>query len=194
MLDQLLALDASLFLRVNALPHPDWLTAVMAATSLVTRGAGLWLILGVGLVVSRRTDWAGAWRVLLALTVTSIAVSFPLKPTFDRTRPHVAEAPIVVAGTPPTTPSFPSGHAATSAAGAYALSRVWPGAALPLWSGALLVAASRVYLGAHYPLDVTVGLLVGLACAYFVTGGLMYRRVSAPSSPGREPSGRPARP
>ena len=175
MLDQLLVLDASLFLRVNALPHPDWLTAVMASTSLVTRGAGLWLILGVALAVSRRTDWGGAWRVLLALTVTSIAVSSLLKPTFDRTRPHVGEAPIFVAGTPPTTPSFPSGHAATSAAGAYALSKVWPAAALPLWSAALLVALSRLYLGAHYPLDVIMGLVVGLVCAYFVTGGMVYR-------------------
>ena len=193
-LDQLLALDASLFLRINALPHPTWLMAVMTAISLVTRGAVLWFILTIGLLVSHRTDWSGVWRVLLALIVTSIAVSSLMKPTFDRTRPHVTEAIIVVAGAAPATPSFPSGHAATSAAGAYALSRIWPGAALPLWSAALLVASSRVYLGAHYPLDVIVGLLVGLVCAYFVTGGMVYRSVSATLSLARGPSGQQGNP
>ncbi len=186
--DQLLALDASLFLRINALPHPNWLMTVMTAMSLVTRGAVLWLILSIGLLLSHRTDWSGVWRILLALMVTSIVVSSLMKPAFDRTRPNVTEAIIPVVGTTPTTPSFPSGHAATSAAGAYALSRIWPGAALPLWSATLLVASSRVYLGVHYPLDVIVGLFVGLACAYFVTGGMVYRSVSATSALVRGPS------
>ena len=61
--------------------------------------------------------------------------------------------------------SFPSGHAATSVAGAvilaYLLGR-WA------WGLAVLAAAvsySRVYVGVHYPLDVLAGAALGAAVA-----------------------------
>ncbi|TYC15849.1 phosphatase PAP2 family protein [Actinomadura syzygii] len=61
--------------------------------------------------------------------------------------------------------SFPSNHAAIAFAAAAALWAVnrWLGAAGTV--AAVLMAASRVWVGVHYPHDVAVGAIVGLALA-----------------------------
>lgn len=107
-----------------------------------------------------------------ALPLTFLAVllgdgiSGGLKFTFDRVRPSDRfddpEPLMPIAHTP----SFPSGHAATSFACAATLTRyVAPRIAVALYVLAALIAWSRVYVGAHYPLDVLAGAVLGLAIA-----------------------------
>jgi membrane-associated phospholipid phosphatase len=76
----------------------------------------------------------------------------------------------------PGTDSFPSGHAALASALAIAvflLARgTWwqrPAAVLGI-AVAVLVALSRVYLGVHYPTDVTASFLTAATGAVFLTG------------------------
>ena len=171
MLDALLEFDTYLFLLVNRLNRPDWLTAVMSFASTAGTYATAWLFLAL-FVIRRHTT--GVWHLILALLLTYSMVDLVLKPSFGRARPSLAHADVLNHTVVPSTASFPSGHAASAAAGAFALSRVWPRASSGLWGFALLISCSRVYLGMHYPADIFVGLIVGYGCAYFVTGGVVY--------------------
>jgi membrane-associated phospholipid phosphatase len=64
--------------------------------------------------------------------------------------------------------SFPSGHATTAFAFAFAVSSVWPPARVPMLVYAALIALSRLVLLAHHPSDVVAGALVGVIGAMFV--------------------------
>jgi undecaprenyl-diphosphatase len=79
--------------------------------------------------------------------------------------------------------SFPSGHAATSAAGAFALALIAPRAAPYLAALAGTIAFSRVYVGVHYPFDVLAGLAVGLAVAGVILGAVRLLRPTSEAPP-----------
>jgi len=74
--------------------------------------------------------------------------------------------------------SFPSNHATIAAAAAVGLTVAWR-RLLPWAAGlALLMAFSRVFVGAHYPHDVLAGLLLGAAVALAVVRLLEKRTTS----------------
>ena len=61
--------------------------------------------------------------------------------------------------------SFPSGHTLHSVAFSFILTAYYPMFAWFVWPFTVLVAASRIILGLHYPSDVIVGALIGLVTA-----------------------------
>jgi membrane-associated phospholipid phosphatase len=73
--------------------------------------------------------------------------------------------------------SFPSGHATTAFALAFAVSAVWPRARFAMAIYALLIAATRLVLLAHHPSDVVAGALVGVIGAMFVRYWFAARRL-----------------
>jgi undecaprenyl-diphosphatase len=87
-----------------------------------------------------------------------------------RQRPGTSEPGAVLRGdVPPSGASFPSGHVMLAAAIAVVVSTGLPAAWLWVpWLLVLTVAVSRVYVGAHNPLDVTAGLGAGM-----LIGGLL---------------------
>ena len=73
--------------------------------------------------------------------------------------------------------SFPSAHAITAFALAFAVSAVWPRARAAMIVYALLIAASRLVLLAHHPSDVVAGGLIGVVGAMAVRYWFAARRV-----------------
>ncbi len=64
--------------------------------------------------------------------------------------------------------SFPSAHAVTAAALAFAVSALWPRARVAMIVYALLIIGSRLVLLAHHPSDVTAGAVIGVVGAMLV--------------------------
>ena len=162
-------MDTSLLHYVIQLRRP-WLDDVMIfASALGSAGFVWWMFALIASVFPARR--AAAWRLLLVLGFTFALNDYLLKPIVARPRPFEVIADLRVIDAKPTSPSFPSGHAAMAIAGAIAGARMLPGAGWVLWPLAAIVAASRVYSGVHWPSDVVAGLALGLACAWFVLAG-----------------------
>ncbi|MEU2348815.1 phosphatase PAP2 family protein [Modestobacter sp. NPDC049651] len=156
--------------------RPGWLEAVLQ----VATAPGLSWVRGlvylpvlVWLAV-RRAWWTAAW-VLLAVALVSPLTS-ALKELVGRPRPQFADG-----GARYGSLSFPSGHssgvAALVCAGlvlawpllAPAARRAWTAAGIAL---ALLVGATRLWLGVHFASDVVGGWCVGVGWVLLVAAAL----------------------
>lgn len=148
---------AGLRLARTAGHSPDAERIVRAYSRLGQHGA-LWLALGaagMALDPARRSRWQ---RATAAVGLT-YAANQAIKLAVRRPRPQLADLPPLTET--PTQLSFPSAHAATSFAAARAFAGLVP--AGPLQIAAAAMAASRLYLGVHYPSDIVAGVVLGTA-------------------------------
>jgi PAP2 superfamily len=115
--------------------------------------------------------------IFLAIALPGLVVTV-VKRLIGRVRPSViGPFAYVPFSWRPDYASMPSGHATTAFAVAVALGALWPRARPLLWLYALVIAASRVIIAAHYPSDVIAGACVGgfgalIIRNYFAARGL----------------------
>jgi undecaprenyl-diphosphatase len=166
--ESLLAFDRAAGIWLAALLEHPWIDQVMLVASAIGAKGAVWIVLGLITWVSAPARGMKAWRLLLALGLAGLVTDAIVKPVVGRVRPFVDHVEYREIGVRPDTPSFPSGHAATAAAGALAFARIWPAAAIPAWTLAGVIAISRVALGVHFPSDVLAGFVLGALLARFV--------------------------
>lgn len=102
---------------------------------------------------------------LAATALVSLALYRTLKQATRRPRPCAANARIRAWVAPLDEFSFPSGHTLHAVAFTWVALAYFPGLAPLLVPFAVLVAASRVVLGLHYPSDVLAATVLGGALA-----------------------------
>ena len=171
--------DRSLYLHVNALArHTGWLhepASLFARYGVVLFAllllASWWRARRLGELNVTRALWSPI-AVLLA-----VAVNQPLVRHIAEARPYTAFPDALVLIGRSTDPAFPSDHGTMAGAVAAAV-------LLSTWRAgerrgarvlgvvtvllAVLLCVDRVYVGAHYPLDVVAGLVVGAVVATVV--------------------------
>ena len=64
--------------------------------------------------------------------------------------------------------SFPSNHAANICFISFFLSYIYSNRKKYFITLAILISISRVYIGVHYPVDIIVGGLIGMAVGYLI--------------------------
>jgi membrane-associated phospholipid phosphatase len=144
----------AIFARTHG--HARWAERAVSAFSRTGEHGAIWIALGLtgaALGPQQRQRWLKG----VVAVIDGYLLNYAIKLTVRRPRPEFE-------GLPPLTPtvsslSFPSAHATTSFAAARAFRGLLPARALYAVAGAF--AASRPYLGVHYPGDVAAGAVLG---------------------------------
>jgi decaprenylphosphoryl-5-phosphoribose phosphatase len=152
-------LDRALLRLVRTTGHTPARDRAVRSFSKAGEHGAAWLALGAAgaaIDARRRRSWLRADAVILA----SYVVNQLVKVAVRRHRPELPGLPRLVHTHSEL--SFPSAHATTS----FTAVRVFAALGVPaavLLAVATALAASRVWLGAHYPSDVLAGALLGTA-------------------------------
>lgn len=170
--------DHALFHRINAVWTCRALDGFFPWLTDLNRSPWFWVCLA-GIAAA----WIAAERRRAVVTVPGLALTIGLsdlfcarllKPHVRRLRPEfILKGVILRAGTH-SSYGFPSNHASNLFAAAAFVSLLYPRWTAPMFVLAVLVSYSRVYVGAHFPLDVAGGAVVG--AAFGAAGAALARR------------------
>ena len=156
-------IDAWVFLFFNLRgARPIWLDRIMSGYTQI--GSAI-AALGIALVLYLANNRLLAYDLILG-TLTLWMVVEMVKFLIHRSRPFIRITQARIVGRQAIGQSFPSGHTSQTFFLATMMvqhfhTSVW--ASILLYTIALLVGITRMYVGAHYPRDVLAGAILGSA-------------------------------
>ena len=157
-------LEGGICLHINRLSHRAWIRRFFTMVSRLGDGS-LWAALALVMYVILGQEALPA-IVRMALTGGAGVLLYKvLKQRLVRERPYINHGDILCGTAPLDRYSFPSGHTLHAVSFTILLWDFAPLLLIVAVPFTLLVAASRVVLGLHYPSDVLVGAAIGVALA-----------------------------
>ena len=161
---QVAAAELGFTLRVNGLCHRAFVLTVFRIVSRLGDGVLWYTALGFLLLVGGERAVAPVLQTGLT-ALCGVSVYRFLKERLVRERPFIAHGGISCGAPPLDRYSFPSGHTLHAALFSVFFLSYLPWLGIALLPFALLVAASRIVLGLHYPSDVVAGAVIGALLA-----------------------------
>jgi membrane-associated phospholipid phosphatase len=131
-------------------------------------------VLAVVVALLLRNVWV--FVVVAAAVLAADGFAGIVKVAVGENRPDEPDPLITI----PHSHSFPSGHTATSFAGATALSLLYPRGTPAFFLFAAAIAYSRLYVGVHFPLDLAGGAVIGVATALLLLAAVRRRSLREP--------------
>lgn len=156
-------LDNAILLYIHNNMHSPILDKVMVGITSLGNGGMVWIIIAAILLLNKKYRKIGV-MVIVALLLTTILGEGILKHIVGRLRPsnEILNSSGLISK--PLSYSFPSGHTASAFAAAGILAKYFKKYSALIFTLAVLIAFSRLYLYVHYPTDVLAGLFLGLIC------------------------------
>lgn len=161
---QVAAAEIGFTLKVNRLSRRTRILALFRVVSRLGDGVAWYAGLGVMLLIGGGQA-AGPVLQTGATALAGVGLYRLLKQRLVRERPFITFADIRCGTAPLDRYSFPSGHTLHALLFPTLFLAYLPVLGLAMLPFALLVAASRVVLGLHYPTDVLAGGAIGFALA-----------------------------
>ena len=156
--------ELRLCLRLNRASSRPTLKHGFAAVSRLGDGVLWYVLMGLLPLLYGLQDWQVSVHMAL-VGMAGVVVYKVLKSRMVRERPFGTHPNISLGTAPLDQYSFPSGHTLHAVSFTMVATAYHPELAWLLAPFTLLVMASRVVLGLHYPTDVLAGAVVGAALA-----------------------------
>ena len=163
-MDYLDSLEIGVCLRVNRLSRKERVRRFFSVVSEMGDG-GFWIVMGVLVVSLQGLDGLAPVLHIAVTGGVGVLIYKLLKQRLVRNRPFIASGDIFCGAAPLDQYSFPSGHTLHAVSFTTMIYSVEPLLLPVMLPFAILVAASRVILGLHYPSDVLVGATIGALLA-----------------------------
>jgi undecaprenyl-diphosphatase len=156
--------DEALCVRINQASRIAWVCKTLCLISRLGDGA-FWYVLMLAMLA-----WPGQASMIpfLHMVITGVACTLSykwLKVKTARPRPSERNQAIQRAVSPLDEYSFPSGHTLHAVAFSLVAVYYYPALIALLLPFTVLVAASRIVLGLHYPSDVLASMVIGSVIA-----------------------------
>jgi undecaprenyl-diphosphatase len=157
-------LEGGVCQKINRLSQREWIRRFFSVISRLGDGYG-WAIVGVAMVAIQGRPALGLIVQMTATALVGVLLYKLLKNRLVRERPYINHGDILCGEAPLDRYSFPSGHTLHAVSFAIMFTYFEPMLLPVVIPFALLIAASRVILGLHYPSDVLVGAVIGATLA-----------------------------